>query len=670
MPLQDSAGPPPPAGNAFRAPPPPPAAAAHQQLLAKQAQQRAFAIAQIQRHQAVAGRQPQQQLARAGTRPPRPVSPAAAMLRHYAHPQAASLPAGLPAGHAAEHAAAAQAASHAAAQAAASQAASQAASHAASQAAAVHASQAAAQRALGARGYAPASHYALSSAGVRAAPPYSLAVHHPHFPGGPPSLDAMALAGKPPSSGVPPVSPAPLAASPAPPDIVSFLPTSDDGGFAHAASTIPKSHTVAKRGLGECVQTLLTFNEEIRRGQLQNSLEGFWKPFVGRFFAPGGTVLLDATARGQRGKSLSLPVEVMPRIYKSKYDAGVQDERLLLADPCEFPQEDGTVVVDCPHATMLTRYRRSRVCTEGYLRVTFTPARKILVWEFSVSSHEELFPREELKGGPLPPPVVAPFGIPAANDLLLAIADGIGAVSKRARPRTQPPPASKREPGDATQTPAGAPDIVAQLTEASALFPDGKDTKQEEAISDFGLPSAPASLGLPPFAPDPPPASAPAILQQQLHTAQLEQMQRFSARIPTDAITPGQPPAGFPAGPPRAEPAAGLLGDADWGADELFGGGGAHTLADGGPHGLEVFTPGTPAAPNVFGADPSFPPPPPPVGVRGVGAGLGPSGEAALDAINVAVFDGLPGQTAHPADASKRAAGTPATKRRRASGPP
>lgn len=187
----------------------------------------------------------------------------------------------------------------------------------------------------------------------------------------------------------------------------------------HATSSILRM--VAQ---GPCVQQLVKYNHEQRRGRIKNCVESFWKPFVETFFAPNATILLDF--ENTQNGTMALPVEAMPLILKSKHDAGLEDERLFMENPNEFNLENGMVVVDCPRTTMMSTFKESKVCTDGHLRVSFSKERKITLWEFSTQRHEELFDRGTFERGTrLPDPVCTNYGIPTRSVLLYTIAQSI-----------------------------------------------------------------------------------------------------------------------------------------------------------------------------------------------------------------------------------------------------
>lgn len=176
--------------------------------------------------------------------------------------------------------------------------------------------------------------------------------------------------------------------------------------------------------VGPCVQQLMKFNDGQRTGSIKNSLEEFWKPFVKTYFTSDAMIMLDILMNTET-KSIKLPVEALPSILKSKYDAGVKDDRLLLEMPYEFALEDGIHVVDCPRTTILTTFPYSKVCTDGHLRVHFSHDKKISCWEFTTKNYEELFNRNIIERGNLPDPVCTPYGIPWSALMLFAIAESI-----------------------------------------------------------------------------------------------------------------------------------------------------------------------------------------------------------------------------------------------------
>ncbi len=192
-----------------------------------------------------------------------------------------------------------------------------------------------------------------------------------------------------------------------------------------AESSVSRVHDV-----GPCVAQLIKFNAvQQQHGSAKRSLESFWKPIVNSFFTSNALIILDLLPPSQH-RSVALPVEAMPSILKSKFDAGVRDDRLLMEQPLEFIMDNGTAVVNSPKTTVLTTFESSKLCTHGFLRVSFTSNKKIFRWEFTIESHEELFTRDIVNRGPLPEPVCTPYGIPFSAVMLFTIAESINDMEK------------------------------------------------------------------------------------------------------------------------------------------------------------------------------------------------------------------------------------------------
>lgn len=188
-------------------------------------------------------------------------------------------------------------------------------------------------------------------------------------------------------------------------------------------------------GLGTYVQQLMNFNREQQRGTKDHSLENFWKPLIASYFAPDANLHIDLKSSSRsKPRQIRFPVEALPRIWKSKLEAGVSEERTLLEDPCEFLLPSGFVVVDCPRTVILTTYQNSVVQTDGHLRVSFHRNKKIAMWEFSSKKHEELFTKRGFTAGAvpaIPPSACSEFGIPAAVVRLMMIANDVNDLADK-----------------------------------------------------------------------------------------------------------------------------------------------------------------------------------------------------------------------------------------------
>jgi hypothetical protein len=88
---------------------------------------------------------------------------------------------------------------------------------------------------------------------------------------------------------------------------------------------------------------------------------------------------------------------VLPRLFKIKYDSGLQDELLFLDLPQEkYVLPSGRMVLEYADAVHESVFRDLRVVRYGKLRVTFSPSFKIQAWEFCTKNHEEVVPCRNL----------------------------------------------------------------------------------------------------------------------------------------------------------------------------------------------------------------------------------------------------------------------------------
>lgn len=190
--------------------------------------------------------------------------------------------------------------------------------------------------------------------------------------------------------------------------------------------TLARSPIVDTVGNKTCVYKLIKFCEEQKNWRGGESLQSFWRPSVNKFFDPSATLLLDflGTDEGDT-KTVELPAEFIPRYFKAKFDAGAEKERLLMATPYELLLQSGAAVVDCPRTTILTTYPDCRVINEGHLRVTFSKRQKIICWEFSSQSHEELYSRETIDRG-VPSRTCNRYGLPQSVMTLMEVAVSMG----------------------------------------------------------------------------------------------------------------------------------------------------------------------------------------------------------------------------------------------------
>ncbi|PPS03646.1 hypothetical protein GOBAR_AA17029 [Gossypium barbadense] len=86
-------------------------------------------------------------------------------------------------------------------------------------------------------------------------------------------------------------------------------------------------------------------------------------------------------------------VEVLPRLFKIKYDSGTLEELLYVDMPREYLNGNGQIVLDYAKAIQESVFEHLRVVRDGQLRIVFSPDLKICSWEFCARRHEELIPR-------------------------------------------------------------------------------------------------------------------------------------------------------------------------------------------------------------------------------------------------------------------------------------
>lgn len=201
---------------------------------------------------------------------------------------------------------------------------------------------------------------------------------------------------------------------------------SDNLGFDPTSNAFPSEANQSRRvGYGPYVQRLINFNRAQRNGK-NHGLESFWRPLIACYFAPEATLCLNLNSSDSQRPRVKVPVEALPRLWKSKFDAGAKEERMLLEDPCEHHLPSGIVVVECSRTLIVTVYEHSMVLTDGYLKVSFHRNMKIFAWEFSSEKHEEVFSRAVCsKVGAVMPSPCSKFGLPDSVYQMMEIATDV-----------------------------------------------------------------------------------------------------------------------------------------------------------------------------------------------------------------------------------------------------
>lgn len=76
-------------------------------------------------------------------------------------------------------------------------------------------------------------------------------------------------------------------------------------------------------------------------------------------------------------------VEVLPRLFKIKYESGTLEELLYIDMPREYHNSSGQIVLDYAKAIQESVFEQLRVVRDGQLRIVFSPDLKVLTKEIS-----------------------------------------------------------------------------------------------------------------------------------------------------------------------------------------------------------------------------------------------------------------------------------------------
>ncbi|CAK7346852.1 unnamed protein product [Dovyalis caffra] len=167
---------------------------------------------------------------------------------------------------------------------------------------------------------------------------------------------------------------------------------------------------------GMCARRLTSYMHQQQRRPEDNNIE-FWRKFVSEFFAPHAKKKWCVSMYGngrqatgvfpqdvwhceicnrKPGRGFEATVEVLPRLFKIKYESGTLEELLYVDMPREYQNSSGQIVLDYAKAIQESVFDQLRVVRDGQLRIVFSPDLKICSWEFCARRHEELIPRRLL----------------------------------------------------------------------------------------------------------------------------------------------------------------------------------------------------------------------------------------------------------------------------------
>ena len=71
-------------------------------------------------------------------------------------------------------------------------------------------------------------------------------------------------------------------------------------------------------------------------------------------------------------------VEVLPRLFKIKYESGTLEELLYVDMPREYHNTSGQIVLDYAKAIQESVFEQLRVVRDGQLRIVFSPDLKVI----------------------------------------------------------------------------------------------------------------------------------------------------------------------------------------------------------------------------------------------------------------------------------------------------
>ncbi|XP_058786849.1 transcriptional corepressor SEUSS-like [Vicia villosa] len=167
---------------------------------------------------------------------------------------------------------------------------------------------------------------------------------------------------------------------------------------------------------GMCARRLTHYMYQQKHRPEDNNIE-FWRKFVAEYFAPNAKKKWCVSMYGSSrqttgvfpqdvwhceicnhkpGRGFEATVEVLPRLFKVKYDSGTLEELLYVDMPREYHNSSGQIVLDYAKAIQESVFEQLRVVRDGQLRIVFSPDLKICSWEFCARRHEELIPRKLL----------------------------------------------------------------------------------------------------------------------------------------------------------------------------------------------------------------------------------------------------------------------------------
>ncbi|XP_074371262.1 transcriptional corepressor SEUSS-like [Apium graveolens] len=167
---------------------------------------------------------------------------------------------------------------------------------------------------------------------------------------------------------------------------------------------------------GMCARRLTQYMYQQQQRPQDNNIE-FWRKFVAEYFTRNAKKKWCVSMYGngrqttgvfpqdvwhceicnrKPGRGFEATADVLPRLFKMKYESGTLEELLYVDMPREYQNSSGQIVLDYEKAIQESVFEQLRVVRDGRLRLVFSSDLKICSWEFCARHHEELIPRRLL----------------------------------------------------------------------------------------------------------------------------------------------------------------------------------------------------------------------------------------------------------------------------------
>uniref|UniRef100_A0A803LHN1 Uncharacterized protein n=1 Tax=Chenopodium quinoa TaxID=63459 RepID=A0A803LHN1_CHEQI len=148
---------------------------------------------------------------------------------------------------------------------------------------------------------------------------------------------------------------------------------------------------------GTCARRLTHYMYQQQHRPEDNNID-FWRKFVAEYFALNAKKKWCVSMYGsgrqttgvfpqdvwhceickrKPGRGFEATVEVLPRLFKIKYESGTLEELLYVDMPREYQNSSGQIVLDYAKAIQESVFEQLRVVRDGQLRIVFSPDLKV-----------------------------------------------------------------------------------------------------------------------------------------------------------------------------------------------------------------------------------------------------------------------------------------------------